>query len=129
MSIDPNQKAIDDGAPCINLGGVKYPIPVLGIKQNRTVVPIIMKITEKFQGLTNVLSALDSETFSDLCNLVYAAINRAHPSMTKNEFEEMPIKTMELVESIAVLMEQTGMLMTTTDVSQKKMEASPTGTP
>jgi hypothetical protein len=36
---------------------------------------------------------------------------------------------MELVESIAVLMEQTGMLMTTTDVSQKKMEASPTGTP
>ncbi len=51
-----------------------------------------------------------AEQYETLLDIVFAALTRAHPSIAREEFEDWPIATWELVESIAVIAKQTGLL-------------------
>jgi hypothetical protein len=76
----------------------------------------------------------DPEFFELIESAVYWAVTRAHPSLTRTEFDDMPIGTLELIDAIGVIAQQTGM-MRKVDPSVAPLAAgetstiSPTGTP
>jgi hypothetical protein len=76
----------------------------------------------------------DPEFFELIESAVYWAVTRAHPNLTRAEFDDMPIGTLELIDAVGVIAQQTGM-MRKVDPSVAPLAAgetnstSPTGTP
>ena len=85
--------------PLITIAGRDWPIPLLAPRQNRVVVPAIMRLASQ-PGLQ----------YEDLLEIVFAALTRARPALERAEFEEWSIATWELVEAIPVIATQTGLL-------------------
>jgi hypothetical protein len=117
---EPNQALLDDETiPRVTLAGKQWPIPMMAPKQNAIVVPTILKI------VPNVLSANDGkgkfdlarfaavmteEAYRGLITIVWMALTRGHSALTRAEFEEMPIGTMELVLAVLIIAQQTGVI-------------------
>ena len=53
---------------------------------------------------------MTDEVFEALVTAVFWALRRAHPALTLEEFEEMPIGMIELINCIGVIADQTGMM-------------------
>lgn len=131
----PNQFAIDlDNSPKITLAGRQFAIPVLAIKQNRIVVPGLLKLAPMMKRIsmamssagasvdpvTNAVTVTNKEWFLDvgistdefdiMCDIVHAACTRGTPGFGRGEFDGMPITVMELIEAISVVGQQTGMM-------------------
>jgi len=99
-------------APLIIIAGRGWPIPMLAPRQNRVVVPAIMR-----------LGAQPALRYEDLLDIVFAAMTRALPALDRAEFEDWPIATWELVEAVPVIAAQTGLLKAARDC------ANPDGKP
>jgi hypothetical protein len=85
--------------PLIAIAGRNWPVPMLAPRQNRVVVPGIMRLEEQ-----------PARQYKDLLDIVFAALTRAHPTLDRTEFEDWPIATWQLVESVPVIAAQTGLL-------------------
>jgi hypothetical protein len=92
------------GDPTITIAGRAWPVPLLAPRQNRVVLPGLMRLGKE-----------PAEQYETLLDIVFAALTRAHPSITREEFEDWPIATWELVESIPVIAKQTGLLRSSFD--------------
>jgi hypothetical protein len=90
--------------PTITIAGGAWPVPLLAPRQNRVVLPGLMRLGKE-----------PAEQYEPLLDIVFAALTRAHPSITRAEFEDWPIATWELVESIPVIAKQTGLLRASFD--------------
>ncbi|HWE05186.1 MAG TPA: hypothetical protein VG274_00670 [Rhizomicrobium sp.] len=90
--------------PTITIAGREWRIPPLAPRQNRVVLPGLMRLGKE-----------PAEQYGTLLDIVFAALTRAHPSMTREEFDDWPIATWELVESIPVIARQTGLLRSSFD--------------
>ena len=53
---------------------------------------------------------MTDEVFDALTTAVFWALRRAHPQLTLDEFEEMPIGMIELINCIGIIADQTGMM-------------------
>lgn len=118
--VEPNPQLLGDPTvPTITLAGKAWPVPMLAPKQNKHVVPTILKVVPhvlaagdgkgKFD-LDRFAKAMDTTTYDALILVTWMALTRAHPSMTREEFEEMPIGTMELVLAVLIIAQQTGVI-------------------
>ncbi len=90
--------------PTITIAGREWRIPPLAPRQNRVVLPGLMRLGKE-----------PAERYETLLDIVFAALTRARPSITREEFEDWPIATWELVESIPVIAKQTGLLRSSFD--------------
>lgn len=117
-----------EGAPVVKLAGLDFPIPVLAIKQNRIVVPGLMKLAPflvKFGELAATAKTIanpdgdpawwhkieiETHQLDLMSDIVYSACTRAKPGFGRGEFDNMPITLMELIEAIGVIGAQTGMM-------------------
>lgn len=104
MSTEPAQVNETD-VPVITLAGKQWPVPLLAPRQNRKVVPLLVSV-----GLITDARSISEELYGKLLDIVYLALSRAHPNLARDEFDDMPIQTMELVNAIPTIAEQTGML-------------------
>lgn len=117
---EPNQTLLSDQAiPTVTLAGKAWPMPMLAPKQNCIVVPTVLRIVPAIlasgdgKGMFDLKAfakAIDEQTYRDLVTIAYTAVTRAHPEMTRAEFDEMPIGTMELILSVLVIAQQTGVI-------------------
>lgn len=116
---DPNKDLLaDDAVPTITLAGKKWPIPVLAPRQNKKVTPLVLKVFPKLAQirasgslrLEAFADAVDEQGYDNLLTINYLALTRGHKDLTREEFEDMPISTLELIESIVVIARQTGIL-------------------
>jgi hypothetical protein len=90
--------------PTIIIAGRAWRIPLLAPRQNRVVLPGLMRLGKE-----------PAEQYGTLLDIVFAALTRAHPSIAREEFDDWPIATWELVESIPVIAKQTGLLRASFD--------------
>ncbi len=107
--------------PTITLAGREWPIPLLAMRQNRVVVPALMKVmptvarlalateSNDFAMMLSSLS-LTTEEFDLIADAVHAAITRGTPGFARAEFDELPISVAELFGALPVVMSQTGMM-------------------
>jgi hypothetical protein len=52
----------------------------------------------------------DTEFFDTAADAVYGALTRAHPTLSRGEFDDMPIGMIEMFNAIGIIANQTGMM-------------------
>lgn len=113
---EPNPLFLDGTTPTVTLAGKDWPVPMLAPRQNRHVVPAIIKLGPKFANLGNlktvssVYARVDEDVYGALLDACFWALRRAHPAMERDEFEDMPVTTNELMLALPVIAQQTGMI-------------------
>ncbi len=126
----------------VTLGGVDYPIPPLGIRQLRIVMPAALALLRELgptlatviamkaeaeaklagggdastsfdaQSMIDLITGLDlsTEQFEYATNILYPAIQRGTPSLTRDQFLDMEITMAELMAAVPVVLAQTGLM-------------------
>jgi hypothetical protein len=84
--------------PVIVIAGREWRVPYLAPRQNRTVVPALMR-----------LGTCREEQYEFLLDIVFAALTRAHPDIAREDFEDWPVALYELVDALPVVAKQTGL--------------------
>lgn len=126
MTSSPNPIFLDGQTPTVTLAGVQWPIPPLTPKQNRIVTPTILRLLPRLASVAmdssgnadplKVITSLDEELYNGLITAVFWSVKRAHPTITIDEFENMPITTEELVKALfPVIATQAGLIKKTED--------------
>lgn len=88
-----------DAPPKITLAGEEWDIPILAPKQNRIIVPAFLKLADPVNR------------YAALLDIVFTALTRARSDLKREEFEEMPILTSELIAALPVIQQQAGIPM------------------
>ena len=83
----------------IILAGRSWEVPMLAPRQNRIVLPLLMS-----------LGARPAEQYEALLDIAFAALGRDHPGIGREEFEDWPIATHELLDALPVIARKTGLL-------------------
>ena len=81
----------------IVIAGREWTVPLLAPKQNRVVVPALLR-----------LATSGAEQYDLLLDTVFAALTRASPDIVRDEFEDWPVTTRELLAALPVVAKQTG---------------------
>ena len=106
--------------PTVTLALRGWPIPVLAPRQNRIVVPALLKLIPKILAARNetgpagsllhLARYLDTETYDLLSELVFTALTRARPDLARAEFDDMAIDTLELIRAVHTIARQAGLI-------------------
>jgi hypothetical protein len=105
----PDQSLIAPGCPIVAFAGREWFVPTLAMRQSRVVVPALMRLMPVLQQMQSGQTAgLSEEHFENIIAIVHAALTRAYPTLTRDEFLDLPASTTELVAAIAAVMRQTG---------------------
>ncbi len=131
LSIKPNEAYItgsDKDPPTIEVMGQKFPVPRFAPAQNEIIVPIILELvpavvkvmngtqvvdgkTVKRDPLEGLAAVMSQKNIHDLYTCVFLALTRAHPTLTRKEFDnECELGPLELMEQIFVIADQTGVI-------------------
>lgn len=110
--MNPDPKIDCDGAPVVVLAGREWFIPVLAMRQSRIVVPGLMRLMpllgELQNGHTSAMAKLGEEEFDVIVSVVHAALTRAYPNLTREDFLDLAISTPELIGALGTVTRQTG---------------------
>lgn len=108
-------------SPSIRLGGERFFIPKLALKQNRIVVdrlravlPAMSRVMAAAEAvkaggpLDGLIAAfpMDGDTIDKVADAVYAAITRANPDFTRAQFDDLPMGIDELLLAVPTIMSQ-----------------------
>lgn len=101
--------------PTIRLAGRDWPVPTLAPRQNRIVVPALFDLVPKIRracnesGFAGFARHFDTAAFDALSEIAFLALTRAHPEMSRAEFDDMPIDTLELLAAVRIIARQAGL--------------------
>jgi hypothetical protein len=94
----------------ITLAGKHWPVPTLAPRQNRTVVPALLEVIPKIihargdasdvTGFAQLARYLDTQTYDRITEIAFMALTRAHPALTRAEFDDMSVDTAELLGAL-----------------------------
>lgn len=99
-------------AGIVTLAGVEWFVPLLAMRQNRVVVPRMLKVLP----LIDAARDLDSDAYIDVFNeetldmfthIVHAALTRAY-DLTLDAFLDLPITPREMMAAMPVIVKATG---------------------
>ena len=112
----------EDTTPSLVLGGRDWPLPQLAPKQNRIVVPALLELVPKIlrardearaageaSGLAALARCIDTATYDTLATLVFTALTRAHPGLTRDAFDDMAVDTLDLVAAVLPIARAAGL--------------------
>jgi hypothetical protein len=111
--------------PGITLAGKRWPVPRLAPRQNRVIVPILLRLIPRIiKARDDAVAAQDSDlvylsrfvdeaTYGELTTLAYTALTRGNPDLIRHDFDDMPVETLELVAAVFVIARQAGLLRPT----------------
>ncbi len=105
---EPNAKFLDGVTPTIEWDGKQWPIPLLAPRENRIVLPAVMRSRITVQKMTQENAPMTTEEYDDLTLIVYWGLRRAHPSLTRDQFDDVPISTIDLLRAMTTVARQTG---------------------
>jgi hypothetical protein len=81
----------------IMIAGREWRVPLFAPRQNRIVVPALLR-----------LGTDAAAHYELLLEIAFAALTRAHPDISRDDFDEWPIATHELIGALPVIAQQTG---------------------
>ena len=108
MEVD--QKLVKPGDPVISLGGLEWFMPVLAMRQSRVIVPKLMRLLPVLQSLENddaQIAALDEGTIDELIAIAHPALTRAYPTLTIDQFIDLPVTVNEICAAAFLALKQT----------------------
>lgn len=110
-------------APTITLAGREWQLPKFAPRQNRIVVPALLQLVPKILNARDEVDAagakgsfttlsryLDTESYDTLARLVFAALTRAQPELTREEFDDMAVDTFELLAAVVPIARAAGLI-------------------
>ncbi len=110
MSPDPQIDCAN--AAVVTLAGREWFVPMLAMRQARIVVPALMRLMPVLQslqsGVAEGAAQLSETDYDAILDVVYAALTRAYPRLTRDAFLDLPASTPELIAALAVVTRQTG---------------------
>lgn len=107
---EPNVRFLDNKTPTIHWNGKEYPVPLLTPKQQRWIIPALMRSRNAIMKLAQGNGpALTDAEYDDLVSVVYWSLKRAHPDLVFASFEDTPLSLLDLGPMIEVAAQQTGM--------------------
>jgi hypothetical protein len=89
-------------ARTVRLGGRDWAIAPLSLRQILAIADFVPKLSGI--GADN----LSGERLTPLAEVLWHALRRAHPRLTRDEFLDLPITIAELVAALPVVIEQAG---------------------
>jgi len=106
MPTEPNKKLLGDPrVPRITIDDVDWPVAKLAPAQLEVVAPLIDPTLKALKSSGSVTK----EIIHDLGTIVHVALTRGHPDLTRDEFDQMPIGLMDLLDSVQVVSRQCGL--------------------
>ena len=112
-------------APTITLAGREWPLAKLAPRQNRIVVPALLHLVPKIlaardaagnagekDSFATLARYLDTACYDTLAGLVFAALTRATPALTREAFDDMAIDTFELLAAVVPIARAAGLVRT-----------------
>jgi hypothetical protein len=107
--VTPDPKVDCAGAPVITLAGREWFVPVLAMRQTRSVVPALMRLMPALQRLqSGDASQLSEADYEAIIEAVHGALTRAYPTLTRDAFLDLPASTPELIAALGLVTQQTG---------------------
>lgn len=113
----------NESVPTIILAGREWAVPKLAPRQNRIVVPALVALIPKILRARDDADAandsgsfvqlaryLDTQSYDTLAGLVFAALTRAQPELSRESFDDMAIDTFELVAAVVPIARAAGLL-------------------
>jgi len=95
-----------DQSPMVLLGGRDWPVPELAVRQIMRLVPLMGRLYKAGAASAGIL---DEEEIGWLYEIAYVALTRAHPDLSRQAFDEMPIRLHEIMSSLPVIARQAGL--------------------
>lgn len=115
------------GSRALALGDRIFHVPLLPLRQNRFVYPIVRELSaapndpESFIGRLVAAEGspehVTTEELDQLAEAVFHAATAADPTLTRDEFEDLPITPAQLIDGFFVVRLQTGAWRTPEDDS------------
>jgi hypothetical protein len=109
--------------PAIVLAGREWAVPRLAPKQNRIVVPALLELIPRIlraraqadaageaDQSSQLARYLDTAFYDRLGDVVFTALTRAEPGLTRAAFDDMPVDTLEMLVAVRVIALQAGLL-------------------
>jgi hypothetical protein len=110
--LSPDPQVDCANAAVVTLAGREWFVPALAMRQARIVVPALMRLMPVLQnlqsGATEGAAQLSENDYDAILDVVHAALTRAYPRLTRDEFLDLPASTPELIAALAVVTRQTG---------------------
>jgi hypothetical protein len=89
-------------ARVVRLGGHDFHVAPLSLRQ-------ILAIADHVPKLSTITpDALSGERLAPLVDVLWHGLRRAHPTLTRDEFLDLPVTIAELVAALPVVIEQAG---------------------
>lgn len=117
--------------PAITLGGKKWPIPELAPRQLRHIRQALLEMNRRFSAAPKdevgsvIIELSNAEYESLLCDPIYWALTRAHPTMTREEFDDMALSDGELSLAWFTVRNQSGLFLITKSTDTPAGDAPP----
>lgn len=109
-TIEPNPEFLDGTTPTISWAGKEWPVPLLAPKQNRQVIPAAMRSRASITKVIGGQEPLTTEEYDDLSLIVFYGLKRAHPNLTRDQFDDTPLSIRDLMVAVTVVSQQTGIM-------------------
>lgn len=93
-------------APKVSLGGKDWAIPELAVKQIMRLIPAMGRLQKI--GATG-FDALAEEEVARIYDVAFIGLSRAYPDLTRELFDELPIKIHEIMAAIPTIARQAGL--------------------
>ena len=106
----------------IALAGREWSLPVLAVRQNRVVVPLLLELVpamaEAYRTARSDGAAIDrlallkalAPRYEAMCTVCFTALTRANPDFARAEFDELPIDTEDLIAAMVPIARAAGVL-------------------
>lgn len=108
MSTEPNKKLLSDPrVPRITLDDQDWPIPKLAPAQLEIVLPLIDEVKKTLREYAPG-AVIDADVIHKLGTILCTALQKGHPDLTRDEFDQMPIGLSDLIDALPLVQKQSG---------------------
>lgn len=110
----------------IKLAGQEWPVPLLAPRQNNIIVPLFMRHAGQPSA-----DLFTQERMQEISTIVFTALTRGHKSITRDEFDDMPISFPEMIDALEAIRIQARMFkpVPKNGVDTGEVAGTSTGTP
>ena len=103
MSVDVDKKVDLTKCRKLELGGLDFYIGPMSLRNVLAVSNIVPKLVGKIE-----VKELSSEKLEPMVEVLWRGLLRAHPQLTKDELEDLPISMNVLIEAVPFVLEYMG---------------------
>jgi hypothetical protein len=102
IAATPTQRVPYKVEKVLHLGGMDWPIPSLSLRQSLKMHGPVQRLLGRVQGGADSLS-LTEQDLRDLTDTCFEALQRAHPELSRDQFEDMTVTQIEMLDAFGII--------------------------